>query len=160
MSERRIIEINGVKMDIDLREAVVIETITIGTPVRVLVKNYSSWKVCSGVVIGFDQFKNLPTITIAYIEVEYSDGNVKFLHYNSESKDVEVIRADDDSLIAFDANDAIIALDKKIEKAEREFKDAVMKKEYFISTIHKAWTPPHKETFKENGCRLYCNLPF
>lgn len=146
MAERRIIEINGVKVDVDLREAVAVETMRVGDPVRVLKKEYGgTYKVYSGVVIGFDQFKALPTITIAYIDISYSDADVKFLAFNSETKDAEVIRADEASLVAFDAKDAVLALDKKIEKAERDLKDARAKRDYFITEIGKAWTPAQAE---------------
>ena len=44
MSE--IIDIQGVKLDVDLRTATRVEEIRIGTKVRVLTKDYSGHKVC------------------------------------------------------------------------------------------------------------------
>ena len=145
MNERRIIEINGVKIDVDLREATAVEMMKVGAPVRVLRKEYGgTYKAYSGVVIGFDQFKNLPTISIAYIDTTYSDADVKFLAFNAETKETEVISADEASLVAFDEKDALEALDRKIEKAERELKDAQTKRAYFIAEIGRAWTPAER----------------
>ena len=141
-SSRRVIEINGVKVDVDLREASAVETLRVGDAVRVLTKDYASnYKVSSGCVIGFEQFKNLPTIVIAYADVSYSDADVKFLHYNNASKDVEVIAADEATKIGFDMQAAKDALAKKIEKAEQALKEARQKRDYFIVNIGRAWAP-------------------
>lgn len=141
-SSRRVIEINGVKVDVDLREASAVETLRVGDAVRVLTKDYASnYKVSSGCVIGFEQFKSLPTIVIAYADVSYSDADVKFLHYNNASKDVEVIAADEATKIGFDMQAAKDALAKKIEKAELALKEAHEKRDYFIANIGRAWTP-------------------
>lgn len=51
METKRIIEINGVKLEIDTREAVSIDTVKVGDPVKVLIKDYSSYKSFPGVVI-------------------------------------------------------------------------------------------------------------
>lgn len=66
----KIIEINGIKMAIDERTATVqrVDTFKIGDPVKLLYKNYSSYEVKYGVIIGFDDFKNRPTMTIAYLD--------------------------------------------------------------------------------------------
>jgi hypothetical protein len=75
---KRVVEINGVKVEVDLREAVAVETMRVGDAVRVLVKNYGgTYAAHDGVVIGFDQFKNLPTITVAYAEIGYSNADVR-----------------------------------------------------------------------------------
>lgn len=87
MSEKTIIEINGVKLEVDLREATVIENYKVGQSVKVLYKQYSSYESQPGVIIGFSNYKMLPTIEI--LTCDYS-GEVKFRAYNAESKDIEI----------------------------------------------------------------------
>jgi hypothetical protein len=67
----KIIEINGVKFEVDGRTATLrqIDTIRIGARVKVLKKKYGDdYEVHHGVVVGFEPFKEAPTFIIAYIE--------------------------------------------------------------------------------------------
>lgn len=135
-----IVEIKGVKVDVDLREAVAIETLRVGDAVRVLKKNYGdTFSVHSGCVIGFEQFKNLPTIVIAYATIDYSGAKVEFLNYNEGTKDIEVIKADSLTISGFNMDDAFKALDKNITKAEQDLKSAKEQRAFFESHIGKAW---------------------
>ena len=89
----RIVEIDGIKLEIDLRTAKKIEHFRVGDNVRVLVKGYSdTYKVHAGVIVGFDGFEKLPTICIAYLEVGYNSAEIKFAYINagSESKDSKI----------------------------------------------------------------------
>lgn len=58
----------------------------------------------------------LPTIIIAYLDVSYSDADVKFLYYNEKSNDIEIIAAKDDEEIVIDREQIIRVLDKQILK--------------------------------------------
>ncbi len=87
---KRIIEVNGVKMEIDLRQAKVIDNYKVGDYVKILVKQYSEYRSYIGNIIGFDNFKNTPTIVIAYLKNEYSTASIEFAYYNSESKEIEI----------------------------------------------------------------------
>jgi hypothetical protein len=89
----RVIEINGIKMEIDLRTAKRIDNLKVGDRVKVLIKEYTSYKVHPGTIIGFEPFEKLPTIIIAYMETTYSSASVKFLYYNAKTEDTEVVRA-------------------------------------------------------------------
>ena len=55
--QKRIIEVNGVKMEIDLRNAKVVENYKVGDYVKVLIKEYNSYKSYIGNIIGFDNFE-------------------------------------------------------------------------------------------------------
>lgn len=88
--EKTIIEINGVKMEIDLRTAKVVDQYKVGDYIKILVKDYSDYKSYIGNIIGFDNYKNHPTIVIAYLKSEYTSAEIKFAYYNSESKDMEI----------------------------------------------------------------------
>lgn len=89
-TEKTIIEINGVKMEVDLRNAKKIENYKVGDNVKVLIKEYESFKSYLGTIIGFDNFKETPTIVIAYLKTDYSEATIKFAYYNSKSKDIEL----------------------------------------------------------------------
>ena len=81
-------EINGVKMQVDLRYATRIEELRVGDKVKVLTKGYSGHTVHSGVIIGFEPFKELPTIVVCYVASSYSEVKLEFVHYNAKSENV------------------------------------------------------------------------
>ena len=74
--QKRIIEVNGVKMEIDLRNAKVVENYKVGDYVKVLIKEYNSYKSYIGNIIVFDNFEKTPTIVIAYLKNEYSSSTI------------------------------------------------------------------------------------
>lgn len=129
MEQTRIIEVNGTKLEIDLRQARTVDSYKIGTNVKVLIKEYSSYKSYHGVIIGFDEFKMLPTIIICYVKPDYSETSINFVYYNAESKDVEICPAGEDACIDKQLIDQ--ALDKKIESKRAELVDLEFKKSYF-----------------------------
>src|ERR1700684_4370243 len=88
--ETQIIEINGVKLEIDLRHAKKINNFKIGDNIKVLIKEYSDYKNYPGAIVGFDQFENLPTIIICYCKIEYSNASINFAYINANSKDIEI----------------------------------------------------------------------
>lgn len=95
-STKRIIEINGIKMEVDLRDVKIIENYKVGDNIKVLIKKYSDNYVSHvGVIIGFDNFEAHPTVVIAYLNVEYNKASIEFLYFNSHSKDVEITQLND-----------------------------------------------------------------
>ena len=75
MEEKRIIEIDGVKIEVDMRTAKRIDTFKVGDNVKVLCKDGSDFKVRPGVIIDFCNFKEKPTISVAvYKEPSYYGG--------------------------------------------------------------------------------------
>lgn len=89
-SNFRIIEVKGVKMEIDLRTVKKIEEYKVGDAVKVLIKEYSDFKSYIGVIIGFDNFVERPTIVIAYLKTSYGTSTIEFLYYNKETSDAEI----------------------------------------------------------------------
>jgi len=87
---KRIIEVNGVKMEIDLRHANVVDNYKVGDYVKILVKDYNSYKSYIGNIIGFDNFEKNPTIVIAYLKNEYSTATIEFAYLNSSSENIEI----------------------------------------------------------------------
>jgi hypothetical protein len=69
----RQIEINGIKVEVDLRTCETITTYKIGDNVKVLKKGYNNaFSVYSGVIVDFVAFKERPALVIAYFEQSYS----------------------------------------------------------------------------------------
>ena len=61
-----VIEINGVKLEVDLRSARRIDTLRVGDRVKLLEKtSYGGPIVHHGVVAGFDPFPSQPTIIVS-----------------------------------------------------------------------------------------------
>ena len=114
---KRVIEIGGVKMEVDLRHARVVENFRIGDTVKVLKKTYSSYESLAGVIIGFDDFRNLPTIVLATVETDHTSANVKIIYFNKESKDVEICPMSNDER-ALDKAKVVEVLDRKITEKE------------------------------------------
>lgn len=96
MSEKTIIEINGIKLEVDLRNAKRVDEFKVGDNVKVLIKKYSDTFVSHpGVIIGFDAFEKRPTIIICYLDVDYSNSAVRFCYFNQDSKDLEICHMGD-----------------------------------------------------------------
>ena len=133
----RIVEIKGVKIQVDLRQCKVIEEYKVGDQIKVLLKKYSdTYESYPGVIVGFDDFPTLPSINIAYLKSDYSGAEVEFLTFNSQTKDVQIAPLNTLDRY-FSKTDAIEKLDKKIEKLESEIAELKDKKKYFESTFHK-----------------------
>lgn len=123
--EKTIIEINGIKLEVDLRTAKRVEHHKVGDPIKVLVKSYGdSYKSHVGIIVGFDEFVKLPTITIMYVDLGYSNAEVKFLSLNAESKDIELAPMDTFDELTMKKTEAISHLLRNIEKKKLELQEA------------------------------------
>lgn len=131
--ETTIIEVNGIKMEIDLRQAKVVDHYKVGDKIKILKKKWNdSWESYVGVIIGFDGFERKPTIIIAYIE----DKKVVYAYFNSESKDVEIVRANENDL-PFSKATVVESLEKEIQKKTLELEEANFMKNNFIKFFGK-----------------------
>lgn len=134
-NQTRIVEIDGVKIEVDLRTAKKVEHYKVGDNVKVLVPQYGkTYKVHPGVIIGFDAFEKLPTICIAYLDTGYNTAEIKFAYLNAASEGenkVEIAPANDLHELHFQKSDVLSVMDGMIEKKNEERKDLEMKKAYF-----------------------------
>lgn len=132
--ERQIIEINGIKMEVDMRHAKRIDHMVVGTKVKLLAKgnSYNSTEVHSGVVVGFEPFESLPTIIVCYLKVDYSSAELKFAYINKETADKYeiVVSVDDELPIA--KKDVLSKIDRELEKKRAEIEDMERKRDYFL----------------------------
>lgn len=129
----QIIEVKGIKMEVDMRNARVakLELYKIGTKVRVLKKEYSdTFATYGGVIIGFDQFEKRPSILIAYLKSDYNSCEIEFLTYNKDTKDIEICPADD-GFIPFKKATIVEQMDRTVLQAETTLEEMKAKREYF-----------------------------
>lgn len=135
-NQTRIIEVNGVKLEIDLRTAKRIDQYKVGDTIKVLIKGYSDYKSNLGIIVGFDEFEKHPTIVIAYLDVDYSSASIKFLYYNSESKDCEICSINEWD-VPFSKSSILDKMDKEIAKKEEEIRELQNKRTYFTNMFGK-----------------------
>ena len=139
-TEKRVIEIQGVKFEVDLRSAKRIEEFKVGDRVKVLRKDYQSYKSHPGVIVGFDNFRKLPTIIVAYVDVDYSKAAVKFVYFNQQTEDVELCVNSDD--LALDKARVLEYMDAAIHKAQEEVIGLERKKKYFLTRFGQYFEEP------------------
>lgn len=137
-----VIEINGVKLEVDLRQARRIDNLKVGDRVKVLRKEpgYSTFEVHHGMLIGFDEFKELPTLIVAYMKTGY-DGGLKFLFYNAKSVDTEIIASRDSDMIGIEKDQVLRTMDRNISSKEVELQVLKDQKTYFLSNFQAYWAP-------------------
>jgi hypothetical protein len=133
---KRIIEINGVKIEVDLRTATRIDEFKIGDNVKVLKKNGSDFKVLPGVIIDFVDFKELPTIQIATFEMDYWGNHLNFINFNSDTKDIEISGVSNHEIV-LEKNRVIDKFNVEIEKKQSELDELLAKKNYLIKYFGK-----------------------
>lgn len=140
MSETTVIEIGGVKLEVDLRTAKRIDTLQVGSKVKVLQKKtaYGEPKIFPGVVIGFEPFPDLPTILIAYLEIEWQAVNLRFLSLNGNTESHQVIASVDDDKL--DRTEVGALFDRDEAKAERVLQEIREKRAYFDRHFGAYWT--------------------
>jgi hypothetical protein len=131
--QTHVIEINGVKLEVDLRTAKRIEHLQIGSRVKCLVKKYSDeFEVLPGVIVGFEPFENLPSIVVAYLETDYSSASLKFKSYNARSKDFEIVADIDHNSLEVNKADIVSKLDRELEKKLAEAEEIKQRKAFFL----------------------------
>jgi len=147
-NQKTVIEINGVKLEVDLTTAKKIENYKIGDNVRVLIPQYEDkFKVCPGVIVSFDNFIQLPTISVAYLDVSYSSVDIKFAYINSKSDDrIEIAPAYAMEDLRFGKAEVLDKINKEIDRKQEEIKDLQRKISYFESCFNQYFID--KETEK------------
>ena len=135
-NQKQVVEVKGVKVEVDLSTAQRIDTFAIGTRVKVLRTEYSQAKVLPGVVVGFEPFNDLPTIIVAVFKSSYSDVDIEMIYYNSGSEGVELIAASDvqdfDDLI-LSRDECLAVFTKQIAKLQAEINGLENKRRYIAS---------------------------
>jgi hypothetical protein len=134
--ELTIIEINGIKLEVDLRTARKIENYKVGDTVKLLVKKYDKYETKLGVIVDFDAFEHKPTIVIAYLEHSYNDTEIKIANINSENNDYEICPLSD-WFIPFSKQDVLNQINENLNKKNEEIKVLENKKRIFLEMFGK-----------------------
>lgn len=147
-TETTIIEVNGVKMEVDLRHAKVVhQNIRVGTKVKVLAKTTYDTAVYPGVVVGFEPFKDLPTIIVAYIKHSYSTAELNFAYVNSKSNDKwDIVPSVDDEL-PIDRSEVIGAFERQISQKQNEIRDIEGKRDFFLKHFNEFFVQSEERVF-------------
>jgi len=139
--QKRIIEVNGIKMEIDLRTAKRVDEFKVGDAVKLLAKDYQSYKSYPGVIVGFDQFKLRPTIIVAYIKKDYASTKLEFAYINSETPDFEIAPIQEfETKVSW--REIQEDFDKKIKDKAMEVEKLKAEKEWFNGSYEK-WFGKH-----------------
>lgn len=148
-NEKKIVEINGIKLEIDMRYAKKIEYYKVGDNVKVLIKKYSDiYESYPGVIVGFDQFEKLPTITVCYVQLDYNSAEIKFININDGTKEYEIVHLSEHEK-HIDKQRAIDLLDRMVLKAESELTEIRRKRNYFIEKFEQNFNLlEHNENLK------------
>lgn len=129
---KRIIEIEGVKLEVDLRDAKQVDHYRVGDRVKILIRESEKvHKVYSGVIVGYENFKSLPTIVVCYMKNDWQGARLEFGFINADNTSVELVPAADD-LMGFGKEEVLRRMDKAIADKEAEIKDLQGKRGYFL----------------------------
>lgn len=138
MSDKRIIEINGVKLEVDLRNARRIDEFRVVDNVKVLDTRGSKNEVRSGVITDFANFKDLPTIIVAvFIAGDYwSKPSIEFIYFNNDTEDIEIVGVSAEEIIV--SKDTIVQqFDDEVIKKRDELNDLIRKRDTFVKYFGK-----------------------
>lgn len=127
-----VIEINGIKLEVDLRTAKRIDTLRIGDRVKCLVKKYNEWETLPGVVVGFEPFDQLPTIVVAYLDRSYPTSNLILKSVNAQTKDFEIVVDIDRNALEIDKGKVLDQFETELRKKRLEIEEIEMKRVYFL----------------------------
>lgn len=134
------VEINGVKMEIDTRYAKRIDTLRVGTKVKLLVKNdgygSKSSDVYPGVVVGFEPFTDLPTIIVCYLKLTYGEAKLEFAYVNTETNEKYDLVSSIDEHLPVAKADVLSKLDKEVQQKQSEIADLEAKRAYFLKNFN------------------------
>ncbi len=143
MSDNKIIEINGVKFEVDARTATLrqLDNIKIGSRVKVLITGYGDGvEIHHGAVVGFEPFLENPTVIIAYLKTSYSTpAEIKFLYFNGKSKE-KIIISDENDKESLEASNVVALMEKEIAKKKNEIQDLKDRKAYFLKNFQAYWS--------------------
>ena len=133
----RIVEINGIKLEVDLTTARRIDQFKIGDNVKVLQKNYAdSYSVHPGVIVEFVNFKELPTIIIALLKDSYSGIHLDFINFNEKTEDVEITLCSEHEL-KLEKGRMVDKFNSEIDSKLEQVNELQNKRDYFLKHFRK-----------------------
>lgn len=134
----RTIEINGIKMEMDMRYARRIDTFSVGDTVKVLDKRDGKNVMRPGAITDFANFKELPTIIVAVYKAGdyWSAPSIEFISYNADTEGVEIVGVNAEEIIV--SKETIVQkFDDEIAKKRDELNDLIIKRDTFVKYFGK-----------------------
>jgi hypothetical protein len=148
---KQIIEVNGVKLEIDTRYARRIEELRIGSRVKVLKEEYSSTTVYPGIVVGFEPFAKLPTIIVAYVKAGYSDVGLETVSYNAKTEKIEIVASIDDDF-SVSKSEVLGWFRRERQKLDEKRAEIDAKEAFFLDRFKAYWRDePLADQLKKDG---------
>ena len=132
-TNKRIVEVNGVKIEVDMRYARRIDEFKVGDTVKVLDNRNDKNEMRTGVITDFAEFKELPTIMVAvYKPSDYwNPPSIEFIPYNSNTEGIEIVGVSQEEIIV--SKDTIVDnFNAQVEKKRHEMNDLIVKRDTFI----------------------------
>ena len=136
---KRIIEINGVRLEVDLRSARRIDEFKVGDSVKVLDNRSGKNEMKAGVITDFANFKELPTLIVAvYKNGDYwSKPSIEFITFNSETEGIEIVGVSAEEIIV-SRETVVQKFDDEIAKKRDELNDLIIKRDTFVKYFGRA----------------------
>lgn len=131
--EKRIIEINGVKLEVDLRSAKRIDEFKVGDTVKVLDNRNEKNEMRTGVITDFANFKELPTIMVAVYKAGdyWTKPNIEFIPFNEKTEGIEIVGVTAEEIMV--SKETIVnKFDDEIAKKRDELNDLIIKRDTFV----------------------------
>lgn len=132
----REIEIDGVKVAVDMRTVKKIDVYRVGDNVKVLKKSYDTYHTYSGVIVDFVNFKELPAIVVAYFNQDYSGTSIEFETITKDTKDIEIAPCLPHEL-SINKNRVIDKFNYEIEQQQHKVDELKAKRDYFLENFGK-----------------------
>ena len=132
----REIEIDGVKVAVDMRTVKKIDVYRVGDNVKVLKKSYDNYNTYSGVIVDFVNFKELPAIVVAYFNQDYSCTSIEFVTITKDTKDIEIAPCLPHEL-SINKNRVIDKFNYEIEQQQHKVDELKAKRDYFLENFGK-----------------------
>lgn len=132
----REIEIDGIKVEVDLRSVKKVDVFKIGDNIKILKKEYSDYKTYSGVIVDFVNFKERPAIVVAYFSNDYSGVNIQFETITKDSKDIEIAPCLPHEM-TINKNRVIDKFNYEIDAQQHKVDELKAKRDYFIENFSK-----------------------
>ena len=136
MENKRIIEINGIKLEVDMSTAKRIDEFKVGDNIKVL---KDAKDVMAGVIVDFVNFKELPTIQIAVFKQDYWGTQIEFINYNSHTEGIEIMPCSEHEL-RLEKCRVIDKFNLEIEKKQSEVDELIQKRDWFVEHFAKYFT--------------------
>ena len=133
----REVEINGIKVEVDLRTCRKVDTYRIGDNVKVLRKNYGGdYTVHSGVIVDFVAFRERPALVVAFFDQSYGGVEIKFETITKDTTDLEIAPSLPHEM-KINKDRVLDKFDLAIANKEREADELRQKKAYFVENFAK-----------------------